>query len=182
MASFHEDGIIDLLLGTYGLVWSIMLFTDDQSFATFWLVLLFPFYWGLKKQITLPRIGFVKFSQSEGNGILRGFLSALVALALAAGIVVLLSGVGASFRLYMDLIIGGSLALAGARFGYISSIKRFYIYAILALVTFFTAQYSGLPLGYHLLVSSAVITGSGLYLLYIFIKKYPLVRLEDQDA
>jgi len=92
--SYHQDGIIDLLIG-----WMIIAFAAnmafDESAFTFlgWLPIIM--YVPLKNRITAPRFGYVKFASEHGgqSRMITGFLViGLLFLFILAIIVFLLVG------------------------------------------------------------------------------------------
>lgn len=71
--AYHQDGILDLVAATVVLGFGVFMLTDNIAFlATGWLaMLLYPF---LKRRITIPRFGYVRFD-SQGKSLRRGTFS-----------------------------------------------------------------------------------------------------------
>jgi len=86
------------------------------------------------------------------------------------------------FTDYWGLIMGISVAVAGAAYTRVAHLPRFYAYSTVALVLMGSAQYSGLPFGLHLIVLGAVVLCYGGYLLHRFIGKYPVQAVDGQAA
>lgn len=187
MSSFHEDGIIDIMIGLLGLIWGFSAFTDDSSMSVIWIAVVIPSYWWLKREYTLPRIGMVRFSPRSGGGLPRILGTALVGAAVAVGLALWWASAEASKPFYYFLItdywgpvMGLGVAVVGALYARVSNIPRFYAYSALALVLIGSAQYSGLPFGVHLLALGAIILGYGGYLLHRFTVKYPVQGVDGQ--
>ncbi|MCX6648321.1 MAG: hypothetical protein NTV61_02890 [Candidatus Bathyarchaeota archaeon] len=189
MSSFHEDGIIDIMIGLLGLIWGFSAFTDDSSMSVIWIAVVIPPYWWLKREYTIPRIGLVRFSPRGEGGLLRILVTGLVGAAIAVGLALWWGATSASkpfyyyiIANYWGLIFGASVAVVGAVYARVANIPRLYAYSALALVLIGSAQYSGLPFGVHLLALGAVFLGYGGYLRHRFIGKYPVQAVDGQDG
>jgi len=189
MSSFHEDGIIDIMIGLLGLIWGFSAFTNDQSLSVIWIAVVIPSYWWLKREYTIPRIGMVRFSPRSGGGLPRIVVTALVGAGVAVGLALFWASAEASTPFYYDIIVeywklgtGVVAAVAGAIYARVAYLPRFYGYSALALAIIGCAQYSGLPLGVHLLALGAVFLGYGCYLLYRFTRKYSVQAVDGQDG
>ena len=76
--SYHQDGLIDILIGLGILGFGLMMLTDSIVFNLLaWMPIIF--YVPLKNRITVPRFGYVQFS-SERTKKLRSLLVFLVGL------------------------------------------------------------------------------------------------------
>jgi hypothetical protein len=187
MSSFHEDGIIDIMIGLLGLIWGFSAFTDASSLSVIWVAVVIPSYWWLKREYTLPRIGMVRFSPRDGGGLPRILVTALVGAAVAVGLALWLAATEASkpFYYYLltdywGLVMGVGVAVTGALYARVAYLPRFYAYSALALALIGSAQYSGLPFGVHLIALGAVVLGYGGILLHRFIGKYPVQEVDGQ--
>ncbi len=187
MSSFHEDGVIDIMIGLLGLIWGFSAFTDDSSMSVIWIAVVIPSYWWLKREYTIPRIGMVRFSPRGGGGLPRILVTTLVGAAVAVGLVMWWAATETSKPFYYYLItdywgpvMGVGVAVAGALYAHVANIPRFYAYSALAIALIGSAQYSGLPFGLHLIALGAVFLGYGGYLLHRFIGKYPVQAVDGQ--
>ena len=187
MSSFHEDGIIDIIIGILALIWGFSAFTDDQSLSIIWIAVVIPLYWWLKRVYTLPRIGLVRFSGRKSGGLPRALVTGLVGAAVAVGLAFWWSATMASRPFfyylitdYWGIITGVSVAVVGVCYARVAYLPRLYVYSALALVLIGSAQYSGLPFGVHLIALGAVVLGYGGYLLHRFIGKYPVQAVDGQ--
>ncbi len=189
MSSFHEDGIIDIMIGLMGLIWGFSAFTDDSTMNVIWIAVVIPSYWWLKREYTIPRIGMVRFSPRSRGGLPRILVTGLVGAAVAVGIALWWGSTEASKPFfyyiitdYWGIMMGGVAAVAGALYARTGNIPRFYAYSALALTLIGSAQYSGLPFGVHLLALGAAFLGYGGYLLHRFTSKYPVQAVDGQDV
>jgi hypothetical protein len=187
-SSFHEDGIYDITIGLLVLIWGFSSFTDDSTFIVIW-VAVFPVYWWMKRRYTLPRIGMVRFARKGENSLPRVLVTSVIAGAIAVSLVFWWEAtqVSKSFFYYFitdnwGVVLGVCAAAAGVAYARVSYIPRFYAYSAVTLVIIGTAQYTGIPFGAHLLALGGIFLGSGSYLLYTFIHKYPVQVVDGQNA
>jgi hypothetical protein len=188
MSSFHEDGIIDIVIGILVLIWGFSAFTEDQSLNVIWIAIVIPSYWWLKRKYTLPRIGMVRFSRKE-KSVTTNLAAGAIGAAIAVGIVIWWTSVRSGQPFYYSLIsenwallLGLCAAAFSALYARVAYLPRFYAYAVLALVILGSAQYLGLPFGVHLLALGAVILGYGGNLLHRFTAKYLVQAVDGQDV
>ena len=140
-------------------------------------VLVISIYAGMKKIITVPRIGYVKFPQQRTQRIM--ILTVTLGLvAMIAGVFAFMqtlsSGVPDWLMLLIDnymITIGvavSALFLLGA---YSFKTKRIYGYSLLTLVMFLTGHFLSFPLYYYLIPLGSSILVMGLALRTQFINK-----------
>ena len=85
--SYHQDGLIDIFIGIYILLFATAILANNVLDLSTWFVipaifpaLMVPIWIGLKKRITVPRIGFVKFKKAGAtNKLTVIFVGTLVA-------------------------------------------------------------------------------------------------------
>jgi hypothetical protein len=186
MSSFHEDGIIDIILGILALIWGFSAFTDDQSLSVIWIAVVIPSYWWLKREYTMPRIGMVRFSRntkSATTALAAGAVGALIAV----GIVIWWTSLRSNQPFYYVLIsdnwaltLGLCSAALGVVYARVALLPRFYAYAAITLLFVGSAQFLRLPFGVHLIALGAVFLGYGGYLLYRFTRKYHVQAVDGQ--
>ena len=63
--SYHEDGILDLFIGFNILLFGLWILADMVYLAGAFVAISTPIYTQMKKQITIPRLGYVKFTSSR---------------------------------------------------------------------------------------------------------------------
>ena len=84
--SYHQDGLIDIFVGIYVLLFgSGILLNSVADFSTWFIfpaifpAIMVPIWISVKKQITMPRIGYVKFRSGGANRLTAVFIGLLVA-------------------------------------------------------------------------------------------------------
>ena len=177
--SYHQDGILDVTFAITVLMFAVVVISDMPWLGGIVGVLVTSIYAGLKKFITIPRIGYVKFPQQRTQR--------LMILTVTLGLVAMIAGVFAFMHTlssgvpdwliflidnYM-ITIGvavSALFLLGA---YSFKTKRIYGYSLLTLVMFLAGHFLSFPLYYYLLALGTVILITGLTLMIRFVNKYP---------
>lgn len=178
--SFYQDGIWDLFIGlafigmAVGVIYSN---TGITAIIPCFAIVIIP---GLKKLITLPRLGYVKLS-SEREVKKRKNISALVLLltftAVLGGIVFSAYTGNSGWQRWIKSLalipFGAVLSLIAGAVGFLYGIKRVLIYAILILVIFVIGHILELRPTFHFSVIGITMTLVGFALLIRFIGKYP---------
>ncbi len=183
--SYHQDGIIDLLLGWLAFAFGLRLLFESVAFALLaWLPILS--YVPLKNSLTVPRLGYVKFGTDYGQKArLR------LGLAIAGLLVVLVALVGllfltgssalASLRGHGLLIYGAAVTLLLLVAGLISELWRLALYGLLGALLAAAGMLAGLPEHLLFIALGIVILLVGGALLLRFIRKYPLAAKESDQ-
>ncbi len=184
--SYHQDGIIDILLGAgitgFGLR---MVFDSPALIVLSWLP--FLLYMPMKTHITEPRFGYVRFEgeQEERTRYTRLLLFGLLGFVLVLGFVaVLIYGrVDPEVRDFLSrnvmVLMGGLAALIMAVAGAATGLKRFYLYAALALLFNVAGTYFPIHEGVATVLLGLTIAASGTWLLVQFLRAYPLPEEGD---
>lgn len=194
--SYHQDGLLDIIIGLYALAFGIGIVADkilDFSFAVIMpgilIAIILPIWIQAKRKITLPRIGYVNIGTKGSNKL----FALLVGLAVA--------GLGVFFLFtmmtfqngrpewietilfqYGMIWIGLGAAVIGSLFAYTMGLKRLHAYGLLILALFTSGHFLSIPFQYLLLVIGSVIIASGAVLLVRFIRKYPLPKGAQDNA
>ncbi|MDH5733876.1 MAG: hypothetical protein OEY88_08870 [Candidatus Bathyarchaeota archaeon] len=194
--SYHQDGLIDILVGIYVLMFgSGILFLTLTDFSTLFVVIpaifpaiMIPVWISAKKRITMPRIGYVKFRSRGAYRLMAVFLGLMVfglgtfmaftfassqGWALTLRNLVVLNGM---------IIIGVAAATISSLFAYTMGLKRLYAYGLLTLVLFLIGHFITIPFGYFLVTIGLVIIITGFVLLMRFIRKYPITQGDKKNA
>jgi hypothetical protein len=194
--SYHQDGLIDIFVGFYVLLFALgILLLTMTDFSTWFVIpaifpaIMVPIWISAKKQLTMPRIGYVKFRSGGSNKLMAVFLGLMV-----AGLgVFMVFGFGAFMGqgwtvtlrnlIFQNgmIVIGVGAAIISSIFAYTMGLNRLYIYGLLALVLFWTSHFMAIPFAYPILTSGLTIVVNGFTLLVQFIKKYPLPKGGDAD-
>jgi hypothetical protein len=178
--SYFEDGIADIVAGLPVFSFGLGMVFDSSLFFVFtWLPIIL--FWPLKQAITLPRMGYVKFTPERQRKISRGMVLLLVAgtISFLLGIVAFLGVQGQLFNLrefmlqYALLIFGAVMAAAFALIAILFEVRRFFVYAVLVFGGWFTSYLLDVEPGVPVSLAGGVITLFGLGLLIRFLNKYP---------
>jgi len=195
--SYHQDGLLDIFVGVYILLFGIgILLMTMTNFSTWFVIpaifpaIMVPIWISAKKRITMPRIGYVKFGVKGANKMMAIFLGLTVAGLGVFTVFGLGASMGESWALtlrdflisnYM-IIIGIAAVTISSLFAYTMGLKRLYGYGLLTLVLFFTGYFIVIPFEYFLVTIGLVIIISGFVLLMRFIRKYPLPQGDKINA
>ena len=194
--SYHQDGLLDMVIGLYALSFGLGIFVDkilEFSFAAIMsaitISIVLPIWIHAKKKITMPRIGFVKFGAGGSNKLFAIFLGLAVAslgVSLALGVFM----IGQNGRpVWLEILfqygmiwIGLGAAVIGSLFAYTMGLKRLHGYGLLTLAVFVSGHFLGIPFESLLLTIGSVIIASGAALLAQFIRRYPLPKGAPTNA
>ncbi len=132
--TFFEDGVWDIFLGLFVVGWGLSILTEGTALPAILFVVLYSAVWGIKKWLTYPRIGYVKFS-STSRRLVKGRFIAILTLVLLLGVVIsVLWGIGTRPEWLVDyspLAFNGMLAAIVCLVAYWAKVDRFYLYAAL---------------------------------------------------
>jgi hypothetical protein len=179
--SYHQDGLIDVFAGVFILSFGLWLIFDMAWMGwILWLVVVSA-YAIAKRVLTIPRIGFVKFTPHRVKA-LQSIALVVFSLFALLGVVAFMQTEGGSTPLWLlfaienyMLVIGVSVAASFCVVGYTFRIGRMYAYALLTLVMFVTGHFLCYPLHYYVILLGTVILLFGLAMLIRFIHRYPLL-------
>ena len=188
--SYHQDGLIDIFVGVYILLFGSGILLKSVTDFTTWFVIpaifpaiMIPIWISAKKQITMPRIGYVKFRSGGANkltvifiGLLVSGLGVFMAFTFASTTQAWASALRDLIVSYSMIIIGIGAATISSLFAYTMGLKRLYAYGLLSLVLFLTGHFITIPFEYLLLTIGLAIIINGFVLLMQFIRKYPLTH------
>jgi len=185
--SYHQDGLIDIFIGIYILAFASGILLNTFLELNTWFIfpailpaLLVPVWISAKKQITVPRIGYVKFKAAGANKMTAIFVGTMVAGVAMFFIFAFASTQSWALALRETIVANGMLFIgAGALlvtslFGFTIGLKRLYGYGLLAMIFFAAAHFIAFPFEAILVIVGATIICCGFVLLYRFTKKYPL--------
>ena len=184
---FHQDGIIDILVGASLLGFALWLQLDFPLFAFIcWLSV--SFYKFLKNKLTIPRFGFVRFEEDHKQLILSTIAAGIVlALLLAARFLIVEgryphSNLAVFLRKNHPYLMSGIGAVLLIAFGLWRGLSRFMIYGLFflgLLVGFFLVD---IPGQVALFSAGGAIFVIGCYLLITFLLKHPLEEESGTNA
>ncbi len=178
---FHQDGIIDIISGAVlvNFGFDILNQSETTSLYTWIPVLLLS---SLKNKTTLPRLGYESLG-GDKNQIKRwtfypaaGMVLAMVVLGIFTlgdrmdfQNTIILPFPGNSKNLISSSILASALFIAG----YLISLKRFYVYAAVALGAGLIS-YLFLPVYFPFFLTAGVMVAYGARLMITFMRAYPL--------
>ncbi len=180
-ASFHQDGIIDILLGAgvagFGLN---VLFDSPALIILSWMP--FLFYMPMKNYITAPRFGYVRFAdeQEARTRNTRLILIGLLTFVLFLGIFLFMTydRVSPEIQAFIDgnvmLLMGALAALILSVAAAVTGLKRLYLYAGLTLLFNVAGALLPVPEGVTSVLLGVSIMICGIWLLSQFMRAYPL--------
>jgi hypothetical protein len=187
--SYHQDGIIDLVIGCGAIGFSIFMATELVALLILsWLPMLV--YLPLKNTITVPRFGYVNFTSHKTSVLRLALLAGVGVLALLffVALTTLTRGDSISLELeawlqrYHMAVLGGLFAIVATFVAALLGLKRFYLYGVLAV---------GLPalgglLNLHTFIPvmtvGAIVAMSGCWLLVRFIRRYSAEEGEGSNV
>lgn len=183
--SYHEDGILDVIIG-FGLITAALWVLADMPWLIgSWIPIMTPIYIEIKKKVTVPRLGQVEFSEQR-KGKTRKTMFALVVfnmILFAAGFYVWMAmDIGGKPQWLLDLlsnymVITGALgAIISWVVAYITDLRRFYGYGLMNLIIFTLVGNMGVHISVSLVAVGAGVTLYGLYLFSNFRKKYTVLE------
>ena len=165
LTAYNEDGLLDIFIGGYLLFIGVMSFTQFEYRSI--LVSILPglgvlLYNEVKKLVTYPRIGYMKFTKERRARVARNSIIVMVVTGFVT-LTGLFTGMGAPesapwgvllINKYNLLFQGGVLAFIFFMLGKIMSVERLYRYSVLSLLVF--------PAGYLYLDSPYVVTSQNM--------------------
>jgi hypothetical protein len=194
--SFHQDGIIDIIIGFCAIVFGIIFYYEPAMYFFFLglFIAATPIYILLKNRITAPRIGFVRF-KPEREARIKQLMGIIVMITVLAVIVTnaiwimsamkvlpkwLITFLDQYYMVYFGIILS-AIMIIGA---FMADLKRFYVYGIVVLATFVGLHFLDVPgkLGLGLTIPGLVMLLSGIALLLKFMKDYPVVKAGATDS
>jgi hypothetical protein len=178
--AYHQDGIIDLCIGATVLSFGLWRLSGNMLFGSLsWLI--FSLYLVLKRSITIPRFGFVRFNEAQRKAQISIAMGLLILLVLAVGGLFFFArpeqippDVHTFVRKFHEFVMSGIGAFSMILFGLLFGIKRVVGYGLLMLTTLYIAIQLGWPADLTLLSIGTTILLFGAGLLLRFFQRYPL--------
>jgi hypothetical protein len=187
--TYHKDGILDIYLGM-GIMAVATVFFFEVFVTSGGMIAILPIlYAGSKKQFTIPRLGYVKFSQSTMGRARNSITLALLlgSMSAVAGLFAFYSVMSTGYSFIEPLIANWKITLAVillvvfSLFGYVSDLRRMYYYGLLSSIVFVSGIFLPVP-GYMLiLLVGGIISINGLALLYRFTQEYPIEKGQENE-
>jgi len=187
--SYHKDGILDIYLGI-GIAMASSIFFYEYSIGLTGVVALIPIlYAASKKQYTIPRLGYVKFSNSTQGRARRSFTLALLlgTVSAVAGFFAFYSVLSSGYNWIepfienWKIVIASILLVVFSLFGYVSELKRMYYYAVVSFLVFISGLIITVSGYWFPLILGGIICVNGLIHLYRFTQDYPLEKGHEDE-
>lgn len=184
--SYHQDGLIDILIGLGILGFGLMMLTGNVIFNMLaWMPIIF--YMPLKNRITVPRFGYVQFSSERAQRVklllallvgllLFSFLLGLYVFAVADNMPPLVELLVAGDGM---LLIGGLFVLMMLLAGIATGLSRLFVYAVLTMLIVPGGAVLGIVPEMRVIFLGALILTVGIILLVRFLRAYPLPKDES---
>ncbi len=173
---YHNDGILDIVVGITVLLLAIVLAFEANAFIGL-IGIPIVFYIPIKEQVSIPRIGLVRF---EGDVVTRKRMVFFVLSGLGTFMVFALLRAGTSPGmadfLRNNLVLIFALILAGTLFaaGRILNNARFLIYALLSLGLVLGAYFASIRVWASVMLVGLFMEAVGIYKLVNFLRAYPV--------
>ena len=186
--AYHQDGIIDILIGATIIGFGLWILLDNIIF-TFISWLSFGFYVQLKNAITVPRFGYVRFQETNRQTFLIfGLAIALLLFFLLMGTLFILGPDRIQLapltfmRKFHVQVMSGIGAFVMAIFGLVSGLRRMTFYAVVLISALLLSVNMGINGSIVLLLIGSMILLIGLALLVVFVRRNPVEPMEPNNA
>ena len=187
--TYHKDGILDIYLGM-GIMAVASVFFFEVFVTSTGIIALFPIlYAASKKQYTIPRLGYVKFSTSTNGRARNSVTLALLlgSMSAVAGLFAFYSSISTGYSWIEPLIANWKITVASillvvfSLFGYVSDLRRMYYYGLLSSVVFVSGIFLPIPGFLLILIVGSIISINGIVHLYRFIQEYPIEKGNEDE-
>ena len=174
--SFFQDGLWDIFLGLFIAGWGLAILTEATYLPGVAIIGVYFAIWGIKKWLTYPRIGYVRFSATSRRRITTRSVILLTVTALLGLLAAVLWGIGAGrqwLAQYFPLVFNGMLAAMVCFVAYWARANRFYLHAVLIFLGAVFTVWLGIQWEFGFIGAGGIIVLIGLGLLISFVRKYP---------
>jgi len=178
--AYHQDGLWDIALGIAFLVMGLVILFDKAVFGIILFPIFIPLGMSFKKSITLPRLGYAKFSpqRQKKEQKAKARMAILFTFTFLAGLVAFWGYMGGSDlqQLIRDLKLipfGAVLALSAGVIGALLSIWRLIMYGVIILTLFIAGHFLQSDPSAYMIAIGVIILICGIIMMIRFMKKYP---------
>jgi len=181
--TFFQDGLWDIFLGLFILGWGLTILTEIPYLPGVFFTGIYFTIWGIKKWLTYPRIGYVRFSATSRRRITARFLILGAVVLLVGMIMAVLWGIGTRPQWladYFPLIFNGMLAAIVCIVAYWARANRFYLHAALIFLGAVFHLWLGIRWEFGFIGAGGIIVLIGVGILISFLRKYPKMVEEAQ--
>ena len=176
--SFFQDGLWDIFLGLFIVGWGLAILTEAAYLPGIYFIGIYFAIWGIKKWLTYPRIGYVRFSATSRRRITARFVILLTVVLLLGVMAGVLWGIGMTPQWLVDyfpLIFNGMLAAIVCLAAYWARVNRFYLHAASIFLGAVFHLWLGIRWEFGFIGAGSIIVLIGLGILIIFLRKYPKI-------
>jgi hypothetical protein len=179
--SYFDDGLLTIVAGLPVLMFGLGMVFDSSLFFIFtWLPIIL--YLPIKRAITLPRLGLVRFSPQRRQKISRSLVMLLIAgiLSFMIGILAFAGFEGQvidirSFMMeYGLLAFGGIMASAFVLIAIFFEVRRFFAYGLVVFGGWLVPHVAPIEEGITVTIAGALVTMIGLAILARFLATTPV--------
>lgn len=179
--SYFDDGVIDFVAGLTVLFFGLgMLFSSATLFIFSWMPIVL--FWPIKRALTLPRMGYVRFTPERQKKIATSYVLMLIAgvISVLLGLLAALAFEGQVFDLrefmmeYSLLIFGAVLASAFGLIALLFEIRRFYAYGLIVFGAWLSTYLLDIEAGIPVALSGGLVSAVGIFMLIRFLTQYPV--------
>lgn len=183
---YLDDGLIEIIYGLIILLFGIGMITDTAWLGGVFGATIISLWFPLKKKITEPRMGQVKFSFVRRKEIKKQYIM-FVALGIftfigGVGIFIIYKGVSNGIPNILKLLpllpLGIVFSLPPLFIGILNKIIRYYLYGITIIVIFVLGGLLKMDPTYYVMCSGSIILIAGIWLLKNFSRQYSIVNEE----
>lgn len=181
--SFFQDGLWDIFLGLFIVEWGLAILTEAAYLPGISFIGIYFAIWGIKKWLTYPRIGYVRFSATSRRRITARFVVFLTVVLLLGVMAGVLWGIGTRPQWlddYFPLIFNGMLAAIVCFVAYWARVNRFYLHATLIFLGAVLHLWADTKYEFGFIGAGGIILLTGLGFLIRFLRKYPRVAQEGK--
>ena len=181
---FFQDGLWDIFLGLFVLVWGLGILTDLAYLAGSLFVCLYLVVWSLKRWLTYPRIGYARLGVRQEK--FRQLVSIILGITMTAGIIFAIIFIADDrpewLSDYFPLLFSGVLAaVVGVMTAWLG-VYRFLVHAALIFIAGAVHQFMDIAWSHTYIGGGTVIIIVGAFYLVRFLKKYPGISTEELDG
>lgn len=181
--TYFSDGVWDIILGLIFLSFGLGVVIDQNFWYMFPMLVTLPLV--LKRSVSEPRIGLLKFKKSEKKWLMAFYFLfnfLILGFVLVLGIInptgdILVHWLTVNLFLMIGLIIAIVLGLVG----WFIKFQRLYVYAILIFIGFALAGRI-ISIGFVLTLLGVLITASGIIVMRNFIQRHPKITLPEESG
>jgi len=171
--SFFQDGLWDVLLGSFVLAWGLGILTDTAALTGVWFITAYFSIVAVKKRVTYPRIGHMKIPLERRTNIRLLIAGIVAALAGVGAFLVVRSEIARPLWDYFPLMLGAIIGTVVFLIAYWWQINRWYAYGATIIVGVSLHQWQNVAFSWSFIIPGIVILSAGIAMFIRFLHQYP---------